>query len=206
MSADVDKLNWSGCGMSTGRSPAGIWTYYIIWFCLPLPVAGIFSLSSVMDDHPSLCLNNSSDGDFAKSKGASISLWTICCSFVHALSIYSSIPLWMKVLRSESPNSPHSRCYAAGSASRRYIQQIFSLLPESLSDAWGPFPLLLRASPIPWQTAPVPSLLCCSILNLHPLASPLGPPHNVRALRCGAQIYPQQPETCITLALIPAWS
>lgn len=101
MSADVDKLNWSGCGMSTGRSPAGIWTYSIIWFCLPLPVAGIFSLSSVMDDHPSLCLNNSSDGDFAKSKGASISLWTICCSFVRALSIYSSVPLWMKVLRSE---------------------------------------------------------------------------------------------------------
>lgn len=53
----------------------------------------------------------------------------------------------------------------------------------------------------PWPTAPVPSLQCCRILNLHPVGSLLGPSHTVRVLGWGGPICLQQPERHILLAL-----
>ena len=158
---------------------------------------------------PSLCLNNSSDGDFAKLKNKKLlfHLGTICCSCVHALYLFiRSLTSGSSQVR-ESLNLPHSHFYAVGSA----------LLPGDAPNryflfCWKPF-RCLRTPPCsaesishPWQTAPVPSLQCCRILNLHPLGSPLGPFHTIRALRSGGLICLQQPETHIPLALIPTWS
>lgn len=102
----------------------------------------------------------------------------------------------------ESLNLPHSHFCAVGSA----------LLPGDAPNryflfCWKPFRCLRTpaCSPEsishPWQTAPVPSLQCCRILNLHPVGSLLGPSHTVRVLRWGGPICLQQPETHILLAL-----
>lgn len=81
---------------------------------------------------PSLCLNSSSDGDFAKLKNKKLlfHLGTICCSCVHALLFIFPSPYEWKFSGQREPKSSSLLFLGIGlsSASRRCTQQVFPLL------------------------------------------------------------------------------
>ena len=154
-------------------------------------------LSSVMDDHPVfawiiLVMETSPNW---KIKSFYFSLWQFVVHvFMHSIYLF---PYEWKFSGQREPKSYSLSFHAVGSA----------LLPGDAPTGISSFRCLRTpaCSPesisYPWPTAPVPSLQCCRILNLHPVGSLLGPLHTVRVLGWGGPICLQQPETHIPLAL-----